>query len=168
MHTTCLLCLCLTSVCPPTVFSVLPLSLKTDDAAPLNSSRCIDVRDFGAKGDGTTDDSDAIQAAVQAAIASEKDFPVTSPPVGSKPGVRQHNLVGGPDLCFSPGDYRITRTIELSPVQAGNPDANGIRPTVRLPAAAAFSITGRPFTSFSHRIPRDSVGIAEAKRLVAA
>ena len=108
--------------------------LATAAWSPVNTSHCINVRDFGARGDGITDDSSAIQAAVHAAIASEKDFPISSPPIGGKPGVRQHNLVGGPDLCFSPGDYRITRTIELSPlIPGGVPDAHGVLPVASPP-----------------------------------
>jgi hypothetical protein len=68
-----------------------------------------------------------IQAAVHAAIGGEKDFPITGPD-----SVRQHNLVGGPDLCFSPGDYRITRTIELSPdVDGGGWGSPASPPNVR-------------------------------------
>ena len=107
----------------------LAIILHTTSAA-LNASRCIEVRDYGARGDGVTDDSDAIQAAVHVAskprhpknnlfqgtflsdqvviaVAGQKDFMVEN----TLTHVRQHNVVGGPDLCFSPGDYRVTRTI---------------------------------------------------------
>ena len=92
------------------------------EVAALNTSRCVDVRDWGARGDGITDDSDAIQAAVHAAIAGQKDFEIEN----TVTRVRQHNIVGGPDLCFSPGDYRVTRTIELSPDLGSPPNVRGL------------------------------------------
>ena len=92
---------------------LLVASLLLGARAALNTSHCIDVRDFGARGDGATDDSDAIQAAVHAAIDGQKKMVVGRPWEAGKP--TRHPLVGGPDLCFSPGDYKVTRTIELSP-----------------------------------------------------
>ena len=93
------------------ILTLLPLALLFGARSILNTSVCIYVRDYGAMGDGITDDSDAIEAAVAAAIAGQQDFKITN----LHNHVRQHNLVGGPDLCFAPGDYKITRTIELSP-----------------------------------------------------
>jgi hypothetical protein len=55
----------------------------------------VSVRDFGAKGDGESDDYPAIQAAIDAATFGKGPFK------------------SGPAVYFPPGTYRSSRTIEL-------------------------------------------------------
>lgn len=71
----------------------------------------VDVKDHGAKGDGTTDDSDAIRAAVAAAIS------------GRKSGVVQK------EIFFPPGNYRVTKkdTLMWSPTTGNADQVFGLR-----------------------------------------
>ena len=88
---------------------------------------CVYVRDHGARGDGVHDDTDAIQAAVNASAHSLREATIFNYPRGSSNRVQEDDT--GPAVCFGPGDYRITRTIELSPNfgygPAGAPDVRG-------------------------------------------
>src|SRR2546426_11991882 len=65
-------------------------SLATSGAAPQAGSPWYDVRAFGAQGDGTTDDTAAIQSAITAA-----------------------NPTGG-TVFLSPGTYRVTASLTFS------------------------------------------------------
>ncbi|MEV6964136.1 glycosyl hydrolase family 28-related protein [Hamadaea sp. NPDC051192] len=71
----------------------------------------VDVKTFGAKGDGVTDDSAAIKAAVTAAIA------------GRASGVAQK------EIFFPPGNYRITQkdTLMWSPTTGTADQVFGLR-----------------------------------------
>jgi hypothetical protein len=80
--------------------SASPAAANTDP-----SVYSVDVTDYGAKGDGSTDDSDAIKAAVTAAIA------------GRVSGVARK------EVFFPPGNYKVTKkdTLMWSPT-AGTAD----------------------------------------------
>ncbi|MFC7381454.1 glycosyl hydrolase family 28-related protein [Sphaerisporangium rhizosphaerae] len=71
----------------------------------------VDVKDYGAKGDGVTDDSDAIRAAVAAAIA------------GRASGVVRK------DVFFPPGNYKVTKkdTLMWSPTSGSADQVFGLR-----------------------------------------
>ncbi|MBN1554344.1 MAG: hypothetical protein JXA11_06340 [Phycisphaerae bacterium] len=79
-----------------------------------NSATSINVKDFGAIGDGVADDTDAIQKAVVAAMKSD-----TSPSVRIRKGRPHPNherrrgveLPLLPEVVFPEGTYRITRPI---------------------------------------------------------
>ncbi|MEV0974524.1 glycosyl hydrolase family 28-related protein [Microtetraspora glauca] len=84
------------------------LSLWAAEPAAANTDPAVfsvDVKDYGAKGDGTTDDSDAIKAAVTAAIAGRT------------------NGVVKKEIYFPPGTYKVTKkdTLMWSPT-SGNAD----------------------------------------------
>ncbi|MFA6290860.1 MAG: glycosyl hydrolase family 28-related protein [Victivallales bacterium] len=61
----------------------------------------VSVKDFGAKGDGVSDDTDAIQRAVNAAAGHTKTYP------------RMWGA-GYPELVFPSGNYLISRTVVLA------------------------------------------------------
>ncbi len=65
-----------------------------------NLSHALSVKEFGAKGDGMADDSDAIQKAVNKVAELAKVYPR---PWGA----------GFPELVFPEGEYRISKTIVL-------------------------------------------------------
>lgn len=71
----------------------------------------VDVKTYGAKGDGVTDDSDAIKAAVTAAIA------------GRVSGVAQK------EIFFPPGTYKVTKkdTLMWSPTSGSADQIFGLR-----------------------------------------
>ncbi|TDE44559.1 hypothetical protein E1295_25185 [Nonomuraea mesophila] len=83
-----------------------PASANTDP-----SVFTVDVKDHGAKGDGVMDDSDAIRAAVTAAIA------------GRSGGVVKK------DIFFPPGNYRVTKkdTLMWSPTNGKSDQVFGLR-----------------------------------------
>ncbi|MEV4755447.1 glycosyl hydrolase family 28-related protein [Micromonospora sp. NPDC049559] len=83
-----------------------PAEANTDPAV-----YSVDVKDHGAKGDGTTDDSDAIRAAVAAAIS------------GRVGGVAQK------EVFFPPGNYRVTKkdTLMWSPTNGQADQIFGLR-----------------------------------------
>ncbi len=64
----------------------------------------INVRDFGAKGDGKTDDSDAIASAIKAAHKKSQSIPC--------PGAVYYGIE--PEVVFPPGVYRISKPIVLN------------------------------------------------------
>lgn len=67
----------------------------------------VNVKDFGATGDGTTDDSAAIQAAVDKAIALQINQVLAGTPV---------TMNGGPSVYFPVGVYRINTQISAGTV----------------------------------------------------
>ena len=68
---------------------------KEDRQAALAAKQTgsLNVRDFGATGDGITDDTDAIQRSL--IQAASRDYPALTPP----------------EVFFPPGNYRISRTL---------------------------------------------------------
>lgn len=70
----------------------------------------VSVKDYGAKGNGSTDDTAAIQAAVAAAFGS--------PPNGS-------NSSANSVLYFPPGNYQISSPIVFTKVQGGRIEGSG-------------------------------------------
>lgn len=97
------------------VFAALPFPAFSAPPDPLT----LDVRDFGAKGDGVTDDTAAIQAALEAAKRG----------AGPAPGARSQNhvlLPGGTFLLSAP--LRIPSGVRL----------RGAGPTTILSAAPSF------------------------------
>lgn len=92
------------------IFSVLTAWLWSDGmssmAAQTNSSAklpplTVSVKDFGAKGDGVSDDTDAIQRAVNAVARHTMAYP------------RMWGA-GYPELVFPAGNYLISRTVVLA------------------------------------------------------
>ncbi|MCF2528908.1 glycoside hydrolase family 55 protein [Yinghuangia soli] len=81
------------------------------DADTAGSTYAVNVRDHGAKGDGKTDDSDAIRAAVTAAIA------------GRVGGAAQK------EVYFPPGNYKVTKkdTLMWSPTGGSADQIFGLR-----------------------------------------
>ncbi|MGW0810157.1 glycosyl hydrolase family 28-related protein [Nonomuraea sp. NPDC002799] len=84
----------------------------------------VDVKDHGAKGDGVTDDSDAIKAAVTAAIAGRS------------------NGIVKKEVFFPPGNYKVTR----APGTASSASTATTRPTT---TASTTSCCARPTPSRS-------------------
>ncbi len=77
---------------------------------PLSTpSSAHDVARFGAKGDGVADDTDAIQAAVQAAVESRSSLHLKGGHWGHM--VNGFNIWAVPEVVFPKGHYRITRPI---------------------------------------------------------
>jgi len=70
-----------------------PAAARAEDG----SAPVVDVRAFGAKGDGEADDGPAIQRAI--------DSLATQP---------EQNQAGGGTVAFGPGDFRVARTIVLN------------------------------------------------------
>ncbi len=82
----------------PTLAQTTP-SNRPPAATPMG----VNVRDFGAIGDGQTDDTDALQRALDS----------TASPVSRK------GLAANKTLWLPAGRYRITRTLELTSLQSG-------------------------------------------------
>ncbi len=83
----------------------LPIASSSPQNNPSNSglppgTRMLSAADFGARGDGTTDDTAALQSALDTAFA----------PTG--PGF----------LVIPPGTYRVTRTLRVSPAAGKSGD----------------------------------------------
>ncbi|RPJ39645.1 MAG: hypothetical protein EHM35_01830, partial [Planctomycetaceae bacterium] len=87
-----------TGVLPGLTTNANRLSAKAD----LNLNHVIDVRDYGATGDGTTDDAPAIQAAYAAAIAAQ---------VSDASDSAVLTTYGRPTLYFPKGVYNISESI---------------------------------------------------------
>lgn len=83
-------------------FALLPSVLFAETRIVFPDDECvINVnRDFGAKGDGTTDDTDALQAALDAGSGSE---------------VKQHKIVLLPN-----GTYRVRNTLVVNRDKKGS------------------------------------------------
>lgn len=105
---------------PVALASVLPAAAAASGSAPdlLAGARTYNVRDFGAKGDGTTLDTDAVQAAIDAAhdarggtvVVPAGDFVVGTLELRSNVTLHlaaQGRLLGSPDIAH----YRAGRGI---------------------------------------------------------
>ena len=79
---------------------------------------CVHVRDHGAIGDGIADDTEAVQQAIFAAMNGTRMVHVSG----------WHNDQTGPDVCFSPGDYLVTQTLNFTHSFA---KPSGCAPSVR-------------------------------------
>jgi hypothetical protein len=78
----------------------LPLRAQAQPKAVAASRQMLSAASFGARGDGTTDDTAALQAALDAAFSP-----------------------GGPFfLEIPPGTYKVTRTLHISPPEGTNGD----------------------------------------------
>ena len=87
------------------------------------------VRDFGAVGDATTDDTAAFQAAIDNATAAARDLPFEG-----------FSLQSRAELFIPRGLYRLTRTLTLARLA---PDLRGeSRPVLRMDDAAQDIIFG--------------------------
>jgi parallel beta-helix repeat protein len=71
------------------------LKSRLDTEVNKRKDLCVNVKDFGAKGDGVTDDTAAIQAAIN------------SLPVSSLNNVYYNPMVGGGTIYLPPGIYRV-------------------------------------------------------------
>lgn len=74
------------------ILATLPIAAAADTRPPAGR-RMVSAADFGAKGDGSADDSSALQAALDAAFAPNGPGFVTVPP----------------------GTYKVTRTLRVAP-----------------------------------------------------
>lgn len=74
------------------ILATVPIAVAADTRAPAGR-RMVSATDFGAKGDGSADDSGALQAALDAAFAPNGPGFVTLPP----------------------GTYKVTRTLRVAP-----------------------------------------------------
>jgi len=84
------------------IFAELMLGLVVSTIALADNTGIVNVLDFGAKGDGKTDDTAAIQKAMQAAAMTARQ-----PPAGGS------YYVTGPVLLFPAGEYIISDEIEI-------------------------------------------------------
>jgi hypothetical protein len=95
-----------------------------------SASYIVNVRDFGAKGDGTTDDTVAIQSAVNLCFGSP------SAPNGSNLSWKNRPLV------FPPGHYRITSPIQMRSVMGGQIYGAGRFTTIQSDTGSVFVTNG--------------------------
>jgi hypothetical protein len=117
--------------------------------APSTTNSCVYPRDHGALGDGVSDDTAAIQAAVDTAVNATR-------PGTIRRGSGDQEDDTGPALCFGPGNYRVTSTIVLSPDfgwgPSGAPNVRGLgSPNVFLNSTTLdiFSASVQHWWSFS-------------------
>jgi hypothetical protein len=89
-----------------------PIGSAPPAAAPTS---CVDPREHGAIGDGRHDDTEAIERAINATVAATASMVDAFDALHVKR--RQH--LTGPELCFGPGTYYVTRAINLSPIHPG-------------------------------------------------
>ena len=91
--------------------------------------KTFNVRDFGAVGDATADDTAAFQAAIDNATAAARDLPFGG-----------FSLQSRAELFIPRGHYRLTRTLTLARLA---PDLRGeSRPVLRMDDAAQDIIFG--------------------------
>ena len=84
----------------------LPASAETN-AAPVPGEGAFNVRQFGAKGDGKTDDTPASQAAIEAALKN-----------------------GGGRIHFPAGRYRVTRSLRFASAERVDVTGDGLSTTL--------------------------------------
>jgi Pectate lyase superfamily protein len=94
---------------PFTTFSFPATGAPTPRTMPNRLAEVVNVKDFGAAGDGSMDDTAAIQAALNAAYGS------SSSPNGSFPGSMKNRAV-----FFPAGYYKITRALTLKSVMGAH------------------------------------------------
>jgi hypothetical protein len=94
---------------PFTTFSFPATGAPTPRTMPNRLAEVVNVKDFGAAGDASTDDTAAIQAALNAAYGS------SSSPNGSFPGSMKNRAV-----FFPAGYYKITRALTLKSVMGAH------------------------------------------------
>ncbi|HUQ63755.1 MAG TPA: glycosyl hydrolase family 28-related protein [Acidimicrobiales bacterium] len=82
----------------------------------------VDVKEFGAVGDGTVDDTEAIQKAIDACIGSG------DPAKAARAAVR--------GLYLSPGQYRVTAPLRITSVQGFYLTGAGVQVTSLIPAGS--------------------------------
>jgi hypothetical protein len=94
--------------------------------SPRTRTNVLNVQDYGATGDGTTDDTEAIQEAIQELPAA------------------------GGTVFFPPGTYKVTSQL---PLPTG---VTGVRPVFRFEGSAAkITVTGA-ISVFGHAMPADN------------
>ena len=104
-------------------------TINVRPAAATPASGTFNVRDFGAVGDATTDDTAAFQAAIDNATAAARDLPFQG-----------FSLQSRAELFIPRGHYRLTRTLTLARLA---PDLRGeSRPVLRMDDAAQDIIFG--------------------------
>jgi len=104
-------------------------TINVRPAAATPASGTFNVRDFGAVGDATTDDTAAFQAAIDNATAAARDLPFEG-----------FSLQSRAELFIPRGHYRLTRTLTLPRLA---PDLRGeSRPVLRMDDAAQDIIFG--------------------------
>ncbi len=92
---------------PFTSFQVKATGSRTGRTMPDRFAEIINVKDWGATGDGATDDTSALQAAINAAFGS------ASSPNGSS------NYFANKALFFPNGQYKISAPLVFTSVQGG-------------------------------------------------
>ncbi|MDR5743269.1 glycosyl hydrolase family 28-related protein [Caballeronia sp. LZ029] len=89
----------------PPLQSIIDTMLAAGSKIYNRANNWIDVKDYGAKGDGVTDDTAAVQAAINAAAP----FPY----MGSTRATELHSVIG--TVYFPSGTYKVSSKIRLAP-----------------------------------------------------